>query len=92
MECDWVLQNFISFSTVKIWQGGSGMKLSRWQAWSKCRCLTILWTSLVGQLVKNPATMQDTPVQSLCFEDPLEKGKAAHSGLQNMGLQRVRHN
>ena len=27
MECDWVLQNFISFSTVKIWQGGSGMKL-----------------------------------------------------------------
>lgn len=31
-------------------------------------------TSLVAQLVKNPLAMQDTPVQFLGQEDPLEKG------------------
>ena len=49
--------------------------------------------------------MQETPVQSLGWEDPLEEGMATHSsilawripwaeesgGLQSMGLQRVRH-
>ena len=38
------------------------------------------WASLVAQLVKNPPTMQETWVQSLSFEDPLEKGKVTHSG------------
>ena len=33
--------------------------------------------SLVAQLVKNPPAMQETWVQSLGWEDPLEKGKAA---------------
>ena len=32
------------------------------------------WASLVAQLVKNPPAMRDTPVLSLCREDPLEKG------------------
>ena len=36
-------------------------------------------TSLVAQLVKNLPTMQETWVQSLGWEDPLEKGKATHS-------------
>ena len=50
--------------------------------------------------------MQETLVQSLGQEDPLEKGMATHSsvltwrilwtekpgGLQSMGLQRVKHN
>ena len=51
--------------------------------------------------------MQETRVQSLAQEDPLEKGMATHSrilawriprpeepgrGLQSMGSQRVRHN
>ena len=58
-------------------------------------------TSLVAQLVKNPPAMQETTVQSLGQEDPLEKGKATHSsmlawripwteepgGLQSMGSQ-----
>ena len=92
MEFDCVLQNFVSFRTVKIGQGCSDMKLSRLQTWSKRTCLTILWTSLVAPLVKNLPTMQETLVQSLCLEDPLETGKATHSGLENMGLQRVRHN
>ena len=32
------------------------------------------WASLVAQVVKNPPVMQETPVQFLGWEDPLEKG------------------
>ena len=39
------------------------------------------WASLVAQLVKNPPAMQETWVQSLGWEDPLEKGKAILSNL-----------
>ena len=40
--------------------------------------------SLVAQLVKNPPAVWETCVQSLGWEDPLEKGKATHStGLEN---------
>ena len=35
--------------------------------------------SLIAQLVKNPPAVQETPVRSLGWEDPLEK----HSGLEN---------
>ena len=35
-------------------------------------------TSLVAQLVKNLPAMQETWVQSLGGEDPLEKGKTTH--------------
>ena len=38
-----------------------------------------MMASLVAQLVKNPPAMQETRVQSLIGEDPLEKGKATHS-------------
>ena len=37
------------------------------------------WASLVAQLVKNLPAIQETWVQSLGWEDPLEKGKATHS-------------
>ena len=56
--------------------------------------------SLVAELVKNPPAMQETWVQSLGWEDPLEKEKATHSSflawripgtIQSMGSQRVRH-
>ena len=61
------------------------------------------WASLVAQLVKNPLAVEETWVQSLGWEDPLEKGKATHSsmlawripwveepgGLQSQTLQRV---
>ena len=33
------------------------------------------------QRLKNPPAMLETWVQSLCWEDPLEKGKAIHSGI-----------
>ena len=36
------------------------------------------WASLVAQLVKNPPAMWETSVQSLGWEDPLEKGKATY--------------
>ena len=63
------------------------------------------WASLVAQMVKNPFAMWETRVQSLGWEDPLEKGMATHSsifawripwtekpgGLQSLGLQRVGH-
>ena len=37
--------------------------------------------SLVAQLVKNLPTMWETWVQSLVWEDPLEKEKATHSSI-----------
>jgi len=38
--------------------------------------LWYLLASLVTQLVKNPSAMQETPIQFLGWEDPLEKGTA----------------
>ena len=38
-------------------------------------------SSLVAQLVKNPPAMRETWVRPLGWEDPLEKGKATHSGI-----------
>ena len=39
------------------------------------------WASLPAQLVKNPPAMRETWVQSLGWEDPLEKGKVTHSSI-----------
>ena len=36
---------------------------------------------LIAQLLKNPPTMQETPVLLLGQEDPWEKGKATHSSI-----------
>ena len=38
-----------------------------------------MWASLLGQTVKNLPLMQETQVQSLGREDPLEKEMATHS-------------
>ena len=59
----------------------------------------------MAQVVESMPAMQETQVQSLGREDPLEKEMATHSsilawriplteepgGLQSMGSQRVRH-
>ena len=59
----------------------------------------------MAQTVKNPPALQEIWVQSLGWEDPLEKGMATHSsilawripwtdepgGQQSLGSQRVRH-
>ena len=61
------------------------------------------WASLVAQMVENLPAMQETHIQSLGPDDPLENYLATHSGilarriqwteepseLQSMGLQRV---
>ena len=39
----------------------------------------IAWASLMTQMVKNLPTMQESGVQFLGQEDPLEKGMATHS-------------
>ena len=59
-----------------------------------------------GQMVKNSPAMQETWVQYLGWEDPLEEGMTTHSSIlawsipmdkgawqatQSMGLQRIRH-
>ena len=43
--------------------------------------LTYARDSLIAQLEKNPPVMQETLVRFLYWEDPLEKGKATHSGI-----------
>ena len=62
-----------------------------------------LVASLLAQVVKNPPVIQETRVQSLGQEDPLEKGMATHSsilawiipwteepaGLQSVGSQEL---
>ena len=37
--------------------------------------------SLMAQMVKNPPAMQETWVQSLSWENPLEEGMATHSSI-----------
>ena len=60
----------------------------------------------MAQIIKNLPAIQETWVQPLGWEDPLEKGIVTYSsilawkipwtkepgGLQSMGSQRVRHN
>ena len=43
--------------------------------------IRLLRASLVAQLVKTPPEMQETWVQSLGWEGPLEKGKATCSSI-----------
>ena len=62
-------------NTVNIKQGRR-----RGTAWSGgLGVITPKRASLAAQLVKNPPAVWETWVPSLCSEDPLEKGKAAHS-------------
>ena len=40
--------------------------------------ISVMWVSLVAQMIKNLPAMRETWVQSLDWEDPLEKGMATH--------------
>ena len=46
-----------------------------------CSVPMSLGVSLVAQIEKNLPAMQETQVQSLGWEDPLEKGMATHSSI-----------
>ena len=66
----------------------------------------VLVASLVAQMVKNLPAVQETWIQSLGWEDPIETEMATHSSilawkipwteehgrLQSMGLARAGHN
>ena len=70
--------------------------------WNENWPIPVLWASLVAQTVKCLSTMLETWVQSLRWEDPLEKEMATHSsilawkipwteepgGLQSLGWQK----
>ena len=91
---------------------GKTIALTRWTFVSKVMSLLfntvfriVIRASLVTQTVKRLPAMQETQVQSLGWEDPLEKEMATHSsalawripgmaepgGLSLMGLHRVGH-
>ena len=68
--------------------------------------LPTMMASLVAQMVKNLPAVEETQVQSLGWEDPLEEEVATHSSIlawripqqeepsrvQSMGWQRIGHN
>ena len=55
--------------TIKVYQNGSNLSL------------ILLWRSLVAQMVKNLPVVQETQIQPLGQEDPLEKGMATPSSI-----------
>ena len=97
-----------------------GLKTRKWQNWvcaqasftpDLCFHVStalnfIIGVGMVAQMIKNPPLVQETWVQPLGQEDPLEEGMATHSSilawrvpwteepgeLQCIGSQRVRHN
>ena len=78
--------------------------LGREDSWRIGYPLRYCCASLVAQMIKKLPAMQETWVQSLGWEDPLEEGMATHSsvlawripteepgGLQSIGSKRVGH-
>ena len=49
--------------------------------WYSSRDFFLPWASLVAQRIKRLPAMQETRVQSLGWEDPLEKEMATHSSI-----------
>ena len=106
---------FLDSMTFRTWQIFNRLKLSSWELRPTVRHLEsrVLLTLFCRHLMGFPGgsdakclpAMQETRVQSLNWEDPLEKEMATHSStlawkipwaeepckLQSMGLQRVRH-
>ena len=69
-----------AFKTVVLQMHASPIPLQLLPSAKEAR-LTQDWGSLITQLVKNLPAMQATWVQSLGWEDALEKGKATHSSI-----------
>ena len=63
--------------------GGGGNEGTRRKNGLTTQVHIFIWASLVAQLLKNLLVMWETWVQSLDWEDLLEKGTATHSGLEN---------
>ena len=60
---------------------GSNPGLERTPGEGNGNPLQFSWASLVAQMVKNLLAMEGTRVQSLGWEDSLEKGMATHSSI-----------
>ena len=109
IEVDLYPQMLTEFSNMSLYQRKQVVEIHMWykQASLKRRIQKPLYTNtLMTQMVKNLRTMEETQVQSLGWEEPLEKGMATKSsilawriqwteepgGLQSVGSQRVRYN
>jgi len=68
-------------STWNTGDSGSILELGRSPGEGTGHSLQYSWASLMVQMVKNLPAMQETWVQSLSWEDPLEKGMAMHSSI-----------
>ena len=108
IEVDLYPQMLTEFSNMSLYQRKQVVEIHMWykQASLKRRIQKPSYTNtLMAQMVKNLCTMQETQVQSLGWEEPLEKGMATKSsilawriqwteepgGLQSVGSQRVIH-
>ena len=92
---------FASGGHVDSWT--AAVSLQSLPLWSQCHHFYFHQASLVAQMVKNLPAVQETQVQSLGQEDPLEKETATHpsilaweiprteeaGGLQSVGLQEL---
>ena len=56
-------------------------KIKREKPLEICIMCLIIRSSVVSQAVKYLPTVQETCVQSLAWEDPLERGLASHSSI-----------
>ena len=103
-------QNSVSLCPASFCTPRPNLPVTPGISWTSYFCIPIPYnekeTSLAAQMVKRLPPMQETQVQSLGWEDPLEKAMAPHSStlawkipwmeghgsLQSLGSQRVRHN
>ena len=103
----YVLFCFVFNTEGCLWSGANTLRCVQWAGWVVGFELSLpkKGASLVAQMIKNLPAILETQVQSLGWEDPLEKGMATHSSilgwripwteepgrLQSMGSQRVGH-
>ena len=57
------------------------LECASWSIVTESRLVVVKRASLVAQLMKNPPTMQETPVPFLVRKIPCRKGKATHSSI-----------
>ena len=102
----WISLQSTGLKSLHQYQNSKASILLHSALWSTLHMPSIIWTSLVAQLVKNPPAMQETLVQFLDWKIPWRRawqptpvflpGEAPWTEklcrLQPMGSQRVRHN
>jgi len=75
------LLEWLSFSPNNIFEISLLERLFIWISTSLFKLKGFPWASLVTQMAKNPPAMRETWVQSLGWEDPLEKEVATYSSI-----------